>query len=662
MYAVLACGVVLVCTDSEYLAYFNSFYGESAAFLGVLAFVLAGLAAARANRPSWPQILAVFVAGCLLAGSKPQNAVLGVVAALWMMGIFRGERRLRWIAATSGLLMAGFAGFVVTRAVSPESNLFNAIYDRVLPNSLDPPQSLIELGLRPETVKWTNQRYWDIRFSIPSADIYPGRATPLRLAAFYLRHPALDLRMATQALTFNNDVPYLGNYTKQSGFPCRTRTTAFTEYDRARRLLANIWFLLLLVFANLVFALRLRDRVSGFLAALACMVAVAFLLGGFYDNEPGKHLFTFNLLFDVLLFADISVTVAWATRQAKTLKLSRLAGPAVFGSRMQVAFGVCLAILLGIALRSDVIGKTSPAGITNTSDLASFQPATQSSTLPGTTASAAVDGNIDGNFFHGSVAHTREERSPWWQVDLGATAEIGSIAIWNRTDCCTSRLHDYWIFVSDDPFRSEDTPETLCVRARTWKGYFAAPPEPVTHIGTGGIQGRYVRVQLAGTGYLGLAEVQIWRSGPDLALGKTADQSSNFLQYPAGGASLAVDGNLSGDFFKGSVTATDRDAYAWWQVALGASHELRTLLIWNRTDCCQSRLADYWIFLSNEPFTASDTPETLRAKAGVWSRHQIGTPDPSVTVHLPGVHARYARIQLNAAGYLSLAGFQAFGK
>jgi hypothetical protein len=104
------------------------------------------------------------------------------------------------------------------------------------------------------------------------------------------------------------------------------------------------------------------------------------------------------------------------------------------------------------------------------SNLALGKAATQSTTLPRSAtagARSAVDGNVDGNYYHGSVTatnlldgsvkHTSLDTYAWWQVDLGASASIASIMIWNRTDCCGSRLKDYWVFVSDTPFLPTDT-------------------------------------------------------------------------------------------------------------------------------------------------------------------------------------------------------------
>jgi hypothetical protein len=121
----------------------------------------------------------------------------------------------------------------------------------------------------------------------------------------------------------------------------------------------------------------------------------------------------------------------------------------------------------------------------------------------------AVDGNTSGVFSTNSVTHTLLDANAWWQVDLGAPAAVDSINIWNRTDGASDRLSDYWIFVSDTPFSPADTPATLQQRPGTWGSHQATTPLPSATISAGGAPGRYVRVQLSGTDYLSLAEVQV---------------------------------------------------------------------------------------------------------------------------------------------------------
>lgn len=147
-----------------------------------------------------------------------------------------------------------------------------------------------------------------------------------------------------------------------------------------------------------------------------------------------------------------------------------------------------------------------------------------------------------------------------------------------------------------------------------------------------------------------------------LAAGKPATQSSTLSTYLTTGPMQAVDGNTDGNFSKGSVTSTNRDTHAWWQVDLQNGVPIRSIVIWNRADCCPSRLSDYWVFLSDTPFSPSDTPATLQNRAGTWKSHQTMPPNPSTTIATNGAKGRYIRVQLNGTDYLSLAEVQVFGQ
>jgi F5/8 type C domain len=161
--------------------------------------------------------------------------------------------------------------------------------------------------------------------------------------------------------------------------------------------------------------------------------------------------------------------------------------------------------------------------------------------------------------------------------------------------------------------------------------------------------------------------------GQNLALGKTATQSSTTANNTP--ASNAVDGNTDGRLAGNSLSHTQLDRYAWWQVDLGAVATVDSIRVWNRTDCCDLRLSDYWIFASDTPFTATDTPLTLQNKPGVWSTRQQQAPKPRADIPVGGAAGRYIRVQLAGAspidtlppgvsgpmGFLSLAEVQVFG-
>lgn len=145
--------------------------------------------------------------------------------------------------------------------------------------------------------------------------------------------------------------------------------------------------------------------------------------------------------------------------------------------------------------------------------------------------------------------------------------------------------------------------------------------------------GNYVEVD-----YLSYTPLAIIDS--NLALRKPATESST---YNGGSASRAVDGNTNGVWSNNSVTHTNSEAGAWWQVDLGDSHNIGDIQIYNRTDCCSDRLSDFNVLVLDQ------------SQNVVWSNHQTIYPNPSVTVNASGVSGRYIKIQLTGTNNLSLA-------
>ncbi|MEU7896327.1 glycoside hydrolase family 95-like protein [Nonomuraea sp. NPDC049152] len=70
----------------------------------------------------------------------------------------------------------------------------------------------------------------------------------------------------------------------------------------------------------------------------------------------------------------------------------------------------------------------------------------------------------------------------------------------------------------------------------------------------------------------------------NLAVGKSATQSSTYAHPINPIAARAVDGNISGDLAAGSVTHTGLEPQPWWQVDLGTSRPIGEVAVWNRSD------------------------------------------------------------------------------
>lgn len=76
--------------------------------------------------------------------------------------------------------------------------------------------------------------------------------------------------------------------------------------------------------------------------------------------------------------------------------------------------------------------------------------ASASSTDYGGTPERANDGKTDGRFFEGqSVFHSKKERDPWWEVDLGELKPIDRIALSPRTDAHPGMLKNLKVELLD---------------------------------------------------------------------------------------------------------------------------------------------------------------------------------------------------------------------
>lgn len=198
---------------------------------------------------------------------------------------------------------------------------------------------------------------------------------------------------------------------------------------------------------------------------------------------------------------DKQVVIAPAARSTSTVRFTVM--PVADGPPGQRA--------IGVRVRSGAAHYTAPVGEVRHGfrNVALGAAATQKSVGFGGVPERAVDGRTDGAFSSRSVTHTAQpETQAWWQVDLGSSMPINSVELWNRTDCCSTRLQNYYLLVSDVPFGGTTLADALAtpgVRAIRQTAV-AGRPTAIPLNGTG----RYVRIQLAsGTDPLSLAEVDV---------------------------------------------------------------------------------------------------------------------------------------------------------
>ena len=295
-----------------------------------------------------------------------------------------------------------------------------------------------------------------------------------------------------------------------------------------------------------------------------------------------------------------------------------------------------------------------------------LESASQSSTGFGGVASRAVDGNTSGVWRQGTVTHTGSgDTQAWWGASFAEPSSVATIELWNRTNCCSSRLADFYVFLSDSPFASTDVTETL-EDPDVWSYYHAGAVGEFVSVPVN-VTGQYVRVQLTGSGYLSLAELIAFGEpgvvvpppvNSQLVLSSAAQSSTGFGGVPA----RALDGNTNGAWRSSTLTHTNREAQPWWSAELEGVAQIDEVTLWNRTDgTLGNRLTDFYLLVSQTPFATDDLSESLNA-SDVWYAFHAGAAGRSVTIPVdaPG---RYVRIQLQGASNpLTLAEVEVFGE
>jgi len=133
-------------------------------------------------------------------------------------------------------------------------------------------------------------------------------------------------------------------------------------------------------------------------------------------------------------------------------------------------------------------------------------------------ARGGCDGKITGRWGF----HTALEANPWWQVDLGGVFPIDRVVLHNRCDACGDRNRSIEVLLS------EDGSQWHKVYQHDGTLFYGGQVGPPLVVKLGGRQARWIRVQLPGSTFLHLDEVEVFPSGGEenIALYRPATQSS----------------------------------------------------------------------------------------------------------------------------------------
>lgn len=325
----LAFCIVVVFGDIGYVVYFQSFFGEPYAFIATLLTVGAVVALLTSDRPSGA-LFALFVGAALaLATSKIQNAPIGFAfaALAWRMLQLRDDRRWRKQVWTGAALLVVCSALMIV--VAPDrlkhTNLYQSIFYGVLKDTPRLSADMKELGIPEKYAANAGTNYFQKDTAIPQGDPTLHREVLEKLshkdiALYYARHPSRFIQKLEVAA--DNAVyirpGYLGNYDQSEGKQWRALSYTYSAWSqwkeehmpRQLAVFAVFYALYYLLLAAIWLRTQSRKLRLGLetmaIVGVAGLFAVFVAIIGDGEADMGKHLFMFNVCFDLMVVSVVT--------------------------------------------------------------------------------------------------------------------------------------------------------------------------------------------------------------------------------------------------------------------------------------------------------------------------------------------------------------------
>jgi hypothetical protein len=317
MQLVLGTFCLCIFTDVAYVSYFNSFFTDTAALLGLLLMIPLALHLTE-QEPARTATIWLFAAAALLfVTSKSQHALLAVFPAALLLSL----RPQRQTVAAAAVILGGAAYmFATTAEFYPTQTMFNAIFFKLAPNSPAPQAAVREVGLGADEYRYIGTHAFSA--GNPFSDLawmrsFNDRTGYGKIVGYWVRHPAEALKALAGDLRENAPnlrQANLANYRREDGFPPGTLTRRFASWSGLRSTIYQWWPWHMVVWYAAVIAgaaanLKKHRRPAAICLGICIMGAVEFCFASLTEaTETERHLFIFHVLTEI----TFCFAAAWA--------------------------------------------------------------------------------------------------------------------------------------------------------------------------------------------------------------------------------------------------------------------------------------------------------------------------------------------------------------
>lgn len=341
-----ALSVLFIFCDIGYTAYFNSLYGEPVTLVFLLLMAGMALTLAIGEKPAiW--MLSLFCVGALFfSGAKVQNTPAGLLVALLCLRLAWLRKDAVWkrisILAAVLVMVISLACYASVSKDIKVCNKYQTVFYGILRGSPNPAGDLKELGLDPSLAVLADTNYFmnnypiDIKAPAFKEMLY-DKISYTNVAAFYLRHPQRFLQKLEYAAENGFKLKQgFGNYEKYPGIQYKQTSNVFGFWSDFKmgalpHTLPFVCAFYITAMLALLYEYKRAERSKmrfyiEFLGVITLMGIIQFVLPiiGDGDADLSKHLFLFNISFDLLFATGLTYLAQKAVAVVKYFRVRRM--------------------------------------------------------------------------------------------------------------------------------------------------------------------------------------------------------------------------------------------------------------------------------------------------------------------------------------------------
>ena len=314
-------------TDINYIAYFNSFFGEAAVIVFMLLFIGTTLNLISKENPGKFDVVAFFICsgGFILAKTQELPLLVFMYLVYGAVYYYYKDKRKITVIAVSIVTALSVLMFVSINDFTNMNNMYQAVFMGILRDSKNPEQDLEDLGLDKNLAYLKDYGFYDDTNPVDRTGEYLksnfySKMSSVKVLKYYLTHPDRMWEKMNVSAEHAYDFHEINKGNFEKGQYPNNKIVNTVRYNLIKKypgIHRNIY--IYLTFSAIYFVICLwylikYKKKETKILALMCIFLLAsgssqsiLPIIGSGQADFGKHLFLLNLSYDVM----IGVAIVW---------------------------------------------------------------------------------------------------------------------------------------------------------------------------------------------------------------------------------------------------------------------------------------------------------------------------------------------------------------